>query len=451
MGFRISTRLLGITLAVGFFHVHAEDWPRFLGPNGDGTSNETGLLKAFPKDGPNILWSREIGSGYSAPSIVGDTIILFHRLGKQEVIERLDAKTGSSKWSHAYDTSYVDPYGYSDGPRCTPLVDGASIYTFGAEGKLTCVRLDDGQKVWQRDTAKDFEIPEAFFGVGSTPLLVNNLLIVMIGGQPNSGIVAFDKTTGRTVWESVGESNWADQPMHGWRGERTVVWKSWWKQASYASPVLATVHGKPVLYCFMRQGLVALDPNTGKVFDSFWFRATVEESVNAINPVISGNQILISAAYYKVGSVLLELSEEMKLKEVWRNTNLEIHWSTPTLHEGNVYAFSGRNPPDGSFRCIDFKTGKLLWERNESWRSKSPPPAQFGRGSTVKADGKMIALGECGLLGLFNLNAEKPDEISRWQVPEMVYPCWTAPVLSNKRLYLRCEGRLISLDFSGGD
>ena len=447
---KLSTRLLTMAFAVGFFHTQtqAEDWPEFLGPNGDGTSNETGLLKEFPESGPAIVWSKEIGSGYSAPSIVGGTIVIFHRVGGEEIIESLAAETGDSMWKHSYATSYVDPYGYSDGPRCSPLIAGDRIYTFGAEGKLTCLNREDGKLLWQRDTAKDFEIPGAFFGVGSTPILYQNLLITMVGGQPDSGVVAFDARTGETVWESVGESNWTDQLMHGWRGERTVVWKEWWKQASYASPAQANVHGKSVVYCLMRQGLVALDPETGKIHDSFWFRSTVNESVNAINPVVQGNRVLISNCYYKTGSVLLELTSEMKFREVWRNRNLEIHWSTPTIEDGKVYAFSGRNPPDSSFRCVDFDSGELLWERDESWRRKFPPPNTYGRGSSIKADGKLITLGECGLLGLYNFNTQQPDEISRWQVPEMEYPCWTAPVLSNKRLYLRCEGRLIRLDFS---
>jgi len=439
--------LLALSLASGILNAHAADWPRFLGPNADGTSAETGLIDTFPPDGPPVHWSKKIGSGYSAPSIVGEQLILFHRVGKEEVVESLDVKDGVGKWKFSYPTSYVDPYGYSDGPRCTPLLANGRCYTFGAEGKLTCLDLADGKMIWQRDTAKEFEIPEAFFGVGSTPILEGNLLIAMIGGQPDSGVAAFDATTGKTEWESVGKSNWTDQPMHGWRGERTVIWKPWWKQASYSSPVAATIHGKRVVFCLMRQGLVVLDPTTGKVFDSFWFRATVEDSVNAADPVVIGNRVLISAAYYKVGSVLLDVTEDFKFKEAWRNTNLEIHWSTPIVDDGDIYAFSGRNPPDAKFRCVEFDSGKLLWDRDESWHGKVPPPSEYGRGSAIKADNKLIVLGEVGLLGLYRFDTGNPDEVSRWQVPEMVYPSWTAPVLANRRLYLRCEGRLISLDF----
>jgi hypothetical protein len=185
------------------------------------------------------------------------------------------------------------------------------------------------------------------------------------------------------------------------------------------------------------------------VFDSFWFRARVEESVNAINPVVSGNHVFISAAYYRVGSVLLEVTPAMKFKETWRNTVAEIHWTTPILHDGHLFAFSGRNEPDASFRCIELMTGELKWERDESWRKSLTPPNKFGRGSAILADGKLIALGEAGLLGLFRPNTDKLEELGRWQVPGMHYPCWAAPVLAEKRLYLRSEDRLICLDFAG--
>ena len=443
-----AARLSALILTAGLFAAHAADWPRFLGPNDNGTSPETGLLDSFPAGGPPILWQNKIGTGYSAPSVRDGKLVLYHRLGNEEIVEAMDPGTGKSLWRQANPTTYVDPYGYNNGPRCTPLLTTNRCYTFGVQGLLSCLNLADGQVIWRRDTAKEFTIPEAFFGVGSTPLLEGDKLIAMVGGQTNSGVVAFDAATGKTLWESVGEASWTGQAMHGWPGERTVSWKAWDKQASYSSPVAATMHGRRVVFCLMRQGLVALDPATGKVFDSFWFRATVEDSVNAINPVVAGHHIFISAAYYKVGSVLLEMTADLKFKEAWRSTVAEIHWTTPILHEGQLFAFSGRNEPDARFRCVEFATGNLKWERNEAWRKGLSPPDKFGRGSAILADGKLIALGEAGLLGMFKPNPEKLEEISRWQVPGLRFPLWAAPVLADKRVYLRSEDRLVCLDFA---
>ncbi len=428
-----------------------DDWPQFLGPRANGTSAETNLLQSWPAKGPPLVWQKAIGTGYSAPSVRAGVLVLHHRVKDEEIVEAFDAASGEARWRYGYPSQFVDPYGYNNGPRCTPLLTSNRCYTFGAEGKLLCVDLRGGKPLWQRDTAKDWTIPPAFFGVGSTPVLESNLLFVMVGGQPNSGMVAFDAATGKTVWESVGAENWKGVPMTGWPGERKVAWQTWEKQASYATPVLATFHGKRHLLCLMRQGLVSVDPATGKVNFSFWFRSRLNDSVNAMNPVVQGDLILISGAYYKVGSVLLRVRPDGKsVEEVRRDLSLEVHWTTPILHEGFVYAFSGRNEPDARFRCVKFLTGKVMWDRDESWPPHSTPtPSVYGRGSAIMAGGRLIVLGEGGLLGLFKVNPKKAEEISRFQVPGLQYPCWAAPILSNGRLYLRSEDRLICLNLRG--
>lgn len=443
-----------------------EDWPRFLGPRANGTSLETGLLDSIPKDGPKKIWSIKIGTGYSAPSVKGNRVVLHHRLGREEIVECFDIADAKSLWRYSYPCEYMDPYGYNNGPRCTPTLTEDRCYTFGVEGKLLCLDLATGKKVWERDTAADWQIPQAFFGVGSTPILEGNLLIAMVGGQPNSGVVAFDAATGKTVWESVGAKNWQGQPMYDWPGERLVNWIPYEKQASYSSLVAATVHGKRTIFALTRQGLVSLDAKTGEVNFSRWFRSYANDSVNAANPIVVDDMVFISAAYYRIGSVLLRVKPDGKsFDQIWRSPNelqgrpappeqrtdpaLEIHWTTPIYHEGNLYAFSGRNEPDARFRCVELKTGRVLWDRDESWpKHGSEQPNVFGRGSAIMAEGKLIVLGEGGLLGLFKVNPEKCDEISRWQVPELRHPCWAAPVLSHKRLYLRSEDHLVCLDFS---
>ncbi len=427
-----------------------DDWPQFLGPRANGTSAETGLLDKWPDTGPPPLWKKSIGTGYGAPSVLGNRLVFHHRIGDEEIVECLDAADGHSLWRFSSPSHFEDPYGYNNGPRCTPLLTSNLCFAFGAEGKLTCLELPTGKKVWQRDTATKFNVPSAFFGVGSTPILECDLLLVMVGGQPDSGVVAFDPATGKTVWESVGQKNWDGVPMTGWPGEQTVKWQSWDKQASYSTPVAATIHGKRQVLCLTRQGLVSLDPKTGAVNFSFWFRSRVNDSVNAMSPVVVDDMIFISAAYYKIGSVLLRVNPDNKgVTEVWRGTSLELHWSTPIYESGYLYAFSGRNEPDARLRCVEFQTGKLMWDRDESWPPHSTPtPAVYGRGSFLLADGKLIALGEGGILGLFQPNPKQPEEICRYQLPQLHHPCWAAPILSRKRLYLRSEDHLICLDLA---
>jgi outer membrane protein assembly factor BamB len=451
---------------LSLFPAHAEDWPRFLGPRADNTSLETGLLEKWPAGGPPQVWTKTIGTGYSAPSIRANRLVLHHRVGGEEIVECFAADTGKAVWRYAYPSSYQDPYGYNNGPRCTPLLTEDSCYTFGAEGKLLCLALATGKLVWQKDTAKEWTIPEAFFGVGSTPILEDNILIVMVGGQPNSAMVGLDPRTGKTIWESVGEKTWQGKTMIGWPGEPPVFWRDWEKQASYSTPFAATVHGQRQVFCLTRQGLVSIDPKSGDVNFSRWFRSHVNDSVNAMSPVVVDDLVLISGAYYRVGAVVLRVKPDGKsFDEVWRSPRggrevdpktgqlvppvLEIHWNTPVYHDGFVYAFSGRNEPDAHFRCVELKTGKLMWDRDESFapHSMEQPPV-YGRGSAIMADGRLITLGEGGVLGMFKLNPNKDEEICHWQVPQLKYPCWAAPVLSSKRLYLRSENQLVCLNIA---
>ena len=451
-------RILAFLLLTTF--AQAADWPEFMGPTRDQVSAETGLIDAFPENGPRLVWEKAVGKGYSAPSVRGELLVVHHRSGKEEIVEACDAKTGAPRWRHAYPSNYEDPFGYNNGPRCTPLLTADRCYTFGAEGVLLCLESATGRPVWQREIQKDFEVPQAFFGAGSSPILEDGLLIVQVGAQPNSGVAAFDADTGKTVWESVGEKSWTGVPMTGWPGERTVTWNRadpvFDKQASYCTPVAATIHGRRHILVVTRQGLVSLDPKTGAVNFLFWFRCRQNETVNAMTPVVSGDTIFLSSAYYKLGSVLLRVKPDGKsVVEVWRGLQLEMHWTRPVLHEGHLFAFSGRNEPDARIRCVEMATGKIKWDRDEAWPNgghgrvrKGDEPKVFGRGSAILADGKLIALGEAGLLGIFQPNVEKLDELARWQIPQLGYPCWAAPVLANRLLYLRDEDHLVCYDLS---
>ena len=447
-----------------------EDWPRFLGPRADNTSAETGLLEKWPTTGPRLLWETNVGTGYSAPSVRGNLLVLHHRLGGEEIIDAFAADSGRKVWRHAYPSTFVDPYGYNNGPRSTPLLTSNRCYTFGAEGVLLCLDLPTGRLVWRRDTAREWEIPPAFFGVGSTPLLEEDRLIVLIGGQPDAGVAALDAATGRTLWQTVGRTNWQGVVTTGWRTERPYSWTGVEKQASYSSPVAATFHGQRHILCLMRQGLVSLNPTNGAIHFSRWFQSVLGDSVNAMCPVVQDDLILLSAAYARVGAVVLRVKPDgNSFEELWRAPRhplerdpatgdwaqpvLETHWNTPVLHDGFLYAFSGRNEPDASFRCVELRTGKLRWNLDQRWAGHPPPgskaqPELYGRGSAILADGKLIVLGEGGRLGLFKPTPTTPTELSSFQVPSLYFPCWAAPILSRQRIYLRSESALVCYDLS---
>jgi len=120
----------------------------------------------------------------------------YHRVGDSEVIHCLDARAGTPLWSFRYATRYEDRYGYNNGPRSSPAIDGSRVYTYGAEGKLTCVDFETGRLLWQRAVNEEFRVPKGFFGAGSAPVIEGDLLLLNVGGPGGAGVVAFDKQSG---------------------------------------------------------------------------------------------------------------------------------------------------------------------------------------------------------------------------------------------------------------
>ena len=439
------------------------DWPHFLGPTHDGVSSETGLLDSWPEDGPPLVWEKDVGTGYSAPSIRQGRLVLHHREENREIVECFDAVSGKELWENSYPSRFRDPYGYNNGPRCSPLLTEEHCYTLGAEGKLLCLRIEDAELVWEHDLKNQYDIPDGFFGVGATPILEDNLLIVLVGGQPNAGVVAFNSKSGDVVWEAVGkdtwdgaETGWANDPQHNWDDEEMVV--------SYSSPVAATIHGKRHVLCLMRQGLVSLDPKTGKENFKHWFRSRAYESVNAARPVVVNDTILLSAAY-RVGSTVLKVFPDGKSYDVlWSDPrNLLAHWSTPVYLDDCYFGFSGRHENEGELRCIDAMTGKVKWSTSgaaEGLELGRLPDGTivdrksgeeilwpyYGRGAKILVDGKFLVLSEHGVLSLLNATTAGWQESSRFQALPSEPKTWVAPVISHKRLYLRSDGKLKCYD-----
>ena len=461
--------LLALLLTV----LPAGDWPAFLGPHGTGVSGETGLLDELPPGGPPVLWRKETGVGYAAPSVLGDAVILHHRVGGDEVVSRYDAATGDVVWEQRAATNFRDPFGYNGGPRATPLIvrgddpdaGDARVVTLGAAGRLSCHALDTGASRWTRDLKAEFDIPPWFFGMGGSPVHLPTAdgrpdrVAVMVGGQPDAGVVAFDLGTGKEAWRAVGKATWdgvetGDGPYR-WTGEEQVV--------SYSTPTLATIHGEPHLLCLTRQGLVSLDPATGTERFAHWFRSPKRESVNAAKPVVVGDRVLICAAY-DVGSELLRVRPDGRgVDVVWKRPDaLACHWSTPIVTGGHAHGFSGRNEGQGELHRVRLSDGELVWTATgretagdvrfdraargfvDAAGDRVPWP-DFGRGSLILADGRFWILGERGTLFLSRPDPAGYADLGRASVPGVDHPAWTAPVLADGRLFLRDEDTLVCL------
>lgn len=418
--------LLWILLATA---AQAEDWPAFLGPSGSAVSAETGLLAEWPAAGPPICWKKKVGEGYAAPAVINDRLVFFHRVGDEEVVECLAVETGTTLWREADPTGFVDPYGYNGGPRAAPVLTADRCFTFGAEGRLVCRELATGRRLWQRDTNREFAVPPAFFGAGSSPLVDGDRLIVMVGGHPRAGVVAFDIATGKTLWQSVAPGDFPEAPVRIQRDRPPE------KLASYASPCIATIHGRRHLLCFLRPGLVSLDPDTGEKRFAVWFRSRLHDSVNAAQPVIVGDRIFLSAAY-DTGAMLLDVARDGRSASVvWQDDEtMQNHWSTTIERDGFLYGFSGRHEQGSDFRCVRARDGAVVWRTPDG--ATATHDAAYGRGSAILADGRFIVMGERGTLALVEATPSGFREISRVHLPEFDHPCWTAPVLAAKRLFI---------------
>ena len=169
------------------------DWPRFNGPNDNAKSTETKISSKWPESGPRLLWEKEKGEGYASPAIKDNLLMMFHRKNGYETIECIDAKRGTPVWEFSYPVEYRDRYGYSNGPRASPVIAGNHVYAHGVTAWLTCLEVKTGKKTWQRNLAVEFEIPQYFFGKGSTPIVIKDTLIVNVGGSNDRCVVGFDR------------------------------------------------------------------------------------------------------------------------------------------------------------------------------------------------------------------------------------------------------------------
>ena len=406
-----------------------EDWPSFLGPRHNNTSAETHLLKDLPKQGPRIVWEVKKGEGYAAPAILGDRLILFHRIADEEIVDCLHPATGQRYWRHAHPTTYIDRYGYSGGPRCAPAIDADRVYTYGVEGRLHCLSLATGEVLWQRDLLKEFKIDQAFFGVGATPLVEGNFVIINIGAPNGPSVAAFDKTTGKLAWGAGKE----------WGG-------------SYASPVPATLHGKRRLFVFAggesrppTGGLMTIDPADGRLESTFPWRGDRYESVNASSPLVVGNQVFVSECY-GAGSALVDVLPDGSTKPAWTNEDFGTHFMTAIHKDGFLYGVHGHGPTDSPLVCLDLKTGKERWreeplflETVKRGNDQRQIKLLLARASLLHADGRFLCLGEYGHLLWLDLTPKGYRELSRaWLF--FAGETWTPPVLSKGLLYV-CQNQ----------
>jgi outer membrane protein assembly factor BamB len=387
--------------------VGADDWPQFLGPTRNGVYAGPALAETWPSTGPRVVWRKQVGQGFSGPVVAQGRVILFHRVGSEEVLESLDARTGAGQWRYAYPTSYRDDFGFDEGPRAVPVVADGIVFTFGAEGQLHAVDLAKGTRLWSEDTMRRFGVAKGFFGAGGSPLVEDGRVIANVGGR-EAGIVAFEEKTGKVLWTATSD------------------------QASYSSPVAATINGRRYAIFLTRAGLVGLDPASGRVLFQRPWRARMAASVNAATPLVIGDLIFVSAEYGP-GAGVLRLNGST-LTDLWASDEaLSNHYATSVHLGGFLYGYHGRQEFGPSFRAVELRTGKVRWSQD-----------RFRAGSVTLAGNRLLILRETGELVLAAASPDAFTPIARAQVLPPVVRAF--PALADGFLYARNEDTLVSLD-----
>jgi outer membrane protein assembly factor BamB len=383
----------------------AADWPQFLGTNRDSSSPEK---VAAWKEKPKELWSKPVGEAHSSPVVAKGVVYAFYKVAKKDAdaLAAFDAKTGDLLWEQSYERAKFQPL-FGEGPRGTPTVDGDRVYTLGNTGVLACWDASKkGEIVWKVDTLKEFKAKNLVFGASTSPTVVGKHVVIMVGGK-GAGIVGFDKETGKVAWQAT-----EDTP-------------------SYASPIPV---GKDELVFLTNSHVRSVSAADGKEIWKFPFTDALLES--STTPVKVGDLFVVGSV--KTGSVAIRIGEKGgKAEQVWKNDKLTCYFSTPVAVGDYLYMVNGKATLQNAaiiLRCVEAKTGKIAWEK--------PNVGKYHAALVKTGDGKLLFLDDGGNLMLLEPNGEAYKELARAKV---CGETWAHPALSDGRLYLRDDKKLICL------
>lgn len=390
--------------------VLAGDWPQILGPQRNGIAEGEDLAVKWPAAGPATVWKQSVGSGLAGVAVAGGTVYIFDREEDQERLAAVDALTGKPRWKPAtWETTYQDAIAGDDGPRCIPVVQGTSVYAYGAGGTLTCINIRDGKTVWSRNLVADYQADLGYFGAGSTPLVEGESVIINVGGQKSqAGVVALSVKTGKELWKSVADT------------------------ASYSSPVAVTVEGTRHIVCITRLKLVSLDPANGKVRFEIPFGKR-GPTVNGANPVVIKGYVFATASY-GIGSTFAKIAKDHAEPQWDGDEILSSQYTTSVLQNGWLYGIDGRQDQGtASLRCFDPVTRKVAWTEEG-----------FGMATLILADKKLVCMKTDGTLTLANATPDGYQELATAKLFNTT--CRALPALSNGYLYVRDTGTLKCFD-----
>lgn len=385
------------------------DFPNFLGPGRDQSVENVVLSRDWQTQPPKLLWKQPIGTGWSGFAIVNHYALTLEQQGTIEFATCYDVKTGELQWSHGTETRY-ELLVAGTGPRSTPTIDEGRVYTFGATGWLSCLDGATGRALWKHNLREMYDISDAEehaaiqFGRSNSPLVINDLVVIPVGGplgKKRAGLVAFHKHTGERVWE--GDD----------------------RNASYSSPVPATIGGVPEILIVNEDSVSGHDPQTGRTLWEFPWLGTTSGDANVSQAVPVGNDRVFLSKGYVRGAALLKIDSgpdgTQTARDLWKNPQvLKTKFTNVVLYSGYVYGLS-----DGILECVDLESGKRAWK-----------DGRYGHGQILLVGDLLLVLSETGELVLIQPDPrEKNHVLSRMQVLEG--KTWNPLALSGKYLLVR--------------
>jgi outer membrane protein assembly factor BamB len=381
------------------------NWPQWRGPNRDGISKETGLLKQWPDGGPPLAWKATgAGNGYSSFAISNGRLYTMGLRGDKEFIIAYDVATGKEVWATSHGTKpFRNDRG--DGPRGTPTIEGSRLYALGGNGDLSALDTGTGKVVWSMNVLEKFGGEQITWGISESPLIVGDKLLVNPGG-PGASIVALNKKDGALIWKSQSE------------------------KAGYSSAIALDAAGTPQVVFFTSTRAVGLDVKDGRLL---WeYQKPSNRVANAATPIARNNRVFISSDYGTGGGVveIKANGKDMVAQEIYFNKDMRNHHSSSVLIGDHLYGFSG-----SILTAMKFDTGEIAWKDRS-----------VGKGSLVFADGLLYLFSENGVVGLAEATPTGYVEKGRFRIQQESLPTWAHPVVAGGRLYLRDQDTIYAYD-----
>ncbi|MCA9160259.1 MAG: PQQ-like beta-propeller repeat protein, partial [Planctomycetales bacterium] len=389
----------------------AEDWHQWRGNNRDGKSAETGLLKQWPEGGPHLLWQANgLGNGYSTPTAAGGRVFLLRNkdLNNEEVIA-LSLADGSQQWA-----TKIGRVGENSGPqypgaRSTPTIDGKRLYALGSDGDLACLDIATGAIHWSKNLKTDFGGKPGKWAYAESPLIDGEVLVCSPGGE-QATVVALNKQDGSVLWRApIPEGD----------------------DASFSSPIAATIQGVKQYVVFLSKGVVGLDAQSGQ---PLWrYTKTADKDANVPTPVVKDNFVYTAAS--RVGGGLVQISsDQLAAKEIYFGKSLPAGMGGSILLDGYLYGSAG-----ATLMCVDFATGEVQWQDRS-----------IGAGSLCFADGKLFLHGENNEVAMISASPAGYQELSRFSPPNAPdhgkAKAWSYPIIVDGKLIFRDVGSVWCYD-----